>query len=146
MKTTLAIAAGLLLATATTSAFAQPYYGGRQIYRTPSPYAEYVRQMRACQRHAREHAELGQAHADEHDEGFDSRGDHRDLHDELGEAHDAYHADHPRADFCNRYMSNPYRPRNGYPQSGYGGYGYNGSGYGYNNGYGGYGYGYGYGR
>jgi len=129
MKTTLAIAAGLLLATATTSAFAQPYYGGRQIYRTPSPYAEYVRQMRACQRHAQEHRELGQVHADEHYEGMESWDDHRDLHDELEEAHDAYHADHPRADFCNRYMSR-YRPayRSGYP------YGYgNAPGY-YNNG------------
>ena len=141
MKTTLAIAAGLLLATATTSAFAQPYYGGRN-YAAPSQYGEYVRQMRACQREARLHAELGQVHQDEHYQGLESRGDHRDLHDELEGAHDQYHYDNPRADLCNRYMQpNRYAPRYGfgYSQDRYGGNGYGGNGYGgYNNGYGDY--------
>ena len=58
MKKTLAIAAGLLLATATSSAFAQPYYGERQSFRAPSSYAESIRQMRACQRYARLHGDF----------------------------------------------------------------------------------------
>jgi len=132
MLKTLAIAAGLLLATSATSAFAQPYYGGRQYYRAPSMYGEMVRQMRACQRHGQLHEELGEVHQDEHYQGFQYRGDHRDLHDELGEAHDAYHADHPRADFCNRYY-NQYQPsyRYGYPSAPYG----YGNSYGYAPGY-----------
>src|SRR5215510_2854833 len=137
MKKTLLIAgAAALLAVSAPSAFAQSYYGGSPYFRAPSGYAEYVRQMRACQRHAREHQELGQVHAEEHYEGLESRGDHRDLHDDLDAAHDAYHADHPRADFCNRYYTQRYRPayRYGYPQNGYG-YNYGNGYYNYNNGY-----------
>src|SRR6266446_3156435 len=143
MKKTLLIAGALLLATA-SSAFAQgysPYYGGRANYGRQNAYTEYFRQLRACQRHERLHEELGAAHAEEHYQGMESRGDHRDLHDALEDAHDAYHDDHPRADFCdglarsNPYRSNPY------------GYGYQNGGYGYGYGpgtyqpnYGGYGY------
>src|SRR5437868_9614314 len=105
VKKTLLIAGAFLLATA-GAASAQPWsyggYGGYEYRGGPSAYADYVRQMRACQRHDQLHRELGSVHADEHDQGFDSRGDHRDLHEELDEAHDAYHADHPRADMCDR--------------------------------------------
>jgi len=89
---------------------------------------DYFRQLRACQRHERLHEELGAAHAEEHYQGMESRADHRDLHDALEDAHDAYHDDHPRADNCDGLArSNPYG-RN----SGYGGYGYgNARGYGY---------------
>src|SRR2546430_3221784 len=138
MKKTLLIAGALLLASA-SSAFAQgynPYYGGRAYYGRQNAYTDYFRQLRACQRHERLHEELDAAHAEEHSQGLESRGDHRDLHDALEDAHDAYHDDHPRADSCDGLArSNPYG-RN----SGYGGYGYGnapGYGYGYAPGYGG---------
>jgi len=136
MKKTLLIAGALLLATA-SSAFAQgynPYYGGRADYGRQNAYTDYFRQLRACQRHERLHEELDAAHADEHGEGLQSRGDHRDLHDALEDAHDAYHDDHPRADVCdglarsNPYRGNPYGY--GYQQGGYGyapSYGYGGN-------------------
>ena len=76
---------------------------------------------------------------------MESRGDHRDLHDALEDAHEAYHDDHPRADSCdglarsNPYRSNPY------------GHGYQDGGYGYGPGnyqpnYGGMSFGFGFGR
>ena len=77
MKKTLLIAGALLLATA-SSAFAQgynPYYGGRADYGRQNAYTDYFRQLRACQRHERLHEELDAAHADEHGEGLQSRGD-----------------------------------------------------------------------
>ena len=150
MKKTLLIAGALLLASA-SSAFAQgynPYYGGynggRAYYGRQNSYTDYFRQLRACQRHEGLHEELGGAHADEHYQGLESRGDHRDLHGALGDAHDAYHDDHPRADYCDGLArSNPYG-RNG----GYGGYGYgNAPGYGYGGNYGGgMSFGFGFGR
>jgi hypothetical protein len=144
MKKTLLIASAVLLATA-GAASAQSYYGGygyRGYYGSPSSYGDYVRQMRTCQRHAQLHRELDAEHADEHDQGFYGPGDHRDLHEDLDEAHDAYHADHPSADFCNSYGYDrpaPYRYRS---------YGYNnGYGYGYApNAYGGMSFGFSYGR
>jgi hypothetical protein len=42
---------------------------------------------------------------------LDSRGDHRDLHGALDEAHEAYHDDQPRADYCDRVIQT-YRYRN----------------------------------
>lgn len=148
-----AAAAGLLAASATTAS-AQPYGGP---YWSPRSYAhmsytEFFRQLRACQRHDRVHNELGREHLYEHDEGLESRGDHQDLHGALGEAHDAYHYDHPRADFCDRMISAArYRNPYGYWNRNYGnsGYGYgsgaygNGTWNGNQNGYGG-GYGNGY--
>jgi len=128
MKKTLLIAGALLLATA-GSAFAQgynPYYGGRAYYGRQNAYTDYFRQLRACQRHERLHEELDAAHAEEHSQGLESRGDHRDLHDALEDAHEAYHEDHPRADVCDRLMrTNRYQPsyRYGYPNGG-SGYGY----------------------
>ena len=125
-KFLIATAGALLLAASAGSAFAQPYYGGRGYRNGPGSYAEYVRQLRACQRHDRLHAELGAEHAEEHNEGFDSRSDHRDLHEDLEAAHDAYHADHPRADVCDGMMhGSRYAPayRYGYASPGYG-YGY----------------------
>ena len=132
MKKTLLIAGALLLASASAS-FAQgynPYYGGRAYYGRQSAYTDYFRQLRACQRHERLHEELDAAHAEEHSQGMESRADHRDLHDALEEAHDAYHDDHPRADNCDglaRY--NPYRMSNPYR------YGYQEGSYGYGPGY-----------
>jgi len=86
---------------------------------------------------------LGAAHAEEHYQGMESRGDHRDLHDALEDAHDAYHDDHPRADFCDGLArSNPYRSnpnRYGYQEGGYG------SGY-YQPNYGRLSFGFGFGR
>src|SRR6266567_9615959 len=129
MKKTLLIAGALLLASA-SSGFAQgynPYYGGRAYYGRQNAYTDYFRQLRACQRHERLHEELDVAHAEEHSQGMESRGDHRDLHGALEDAHDAYHDDHPRADNCdglarsNPYRSNPYGQ--GYQDGGYG-YGY----------------------
>ena len=119
MKKFAVIAGALLLASTASSAFAQGYY------RTPGYYGsrgnlDYFRQLRACQRHEREHEALGAAHAEEHYEGLESRGDHRDLHGALEEAHDAYHAEHPRADFCDgltsryRYDNRRYSYRSGY--------------------------------
>src|SRR5262245_50069949 len=106
MKTILvsAAAAATLLAGSVTSASAQPYgYGGSYWGSRPyarMSYAEFFRQLRACQRHDRLHRELGREHLYEHEEGLESRGDHDDLHGALGEAHDEYHYDHPRADLC----------------------------------------------
>ena len=126
MKTTLLIAGALLLASAST-AFAQgynPYYGGRAYYGRQNAYTDYFRQLRTCQRHEQLHEELDAAHAEEHYQGLESRGDHRDLHGVIDEAHDAYHDDHPRADYCDGLArSNPYR-NNSY------GYGYREGGYG----------------
>ena len=157
MKTILvsAAAAATLLAGSATSASAQTFggnpYWGRPYARMSS--VEFFRQLRACQRHARVHRELNREHRYEHDEGLYSRGDHRDLHGALGEAHDRYHYDHPRADFCDgiilssRYR-NPYR----YWMRNYGNrdYGYGFGGYwnggrdrnAYDDGYGSYGSGY----
>ena len=90
MRKTLLIAGALLLASA-SSAFAQgynPYYGGRAYYGRQNAYTDYFRQLRACQRHERLHEELGEEHAEEHYEGLQSRGDHRDLHDALEDAHE----------------------------------------------------------
>ena len=146
MKKTLLIASALLLATA-SSAFAQgynPYYGGRAYYGRQNAYTDYFRQLRACQRHERLHEELDAAHAEEHYQGMDGPGDHRDLHDALKDAHDAYHDDHPRADFCDGLArSNPYPYRYGYQDGGYGnGYG---PGY-YRPNYGGMSFGFAFGR
>lgn len=145
MKTILvsAAAAATLLAGSVTSASAQPYWGGPRAYARMS-HTEFFRQLRACQRHDRLHRELGGEHAHEHDHGLESRGDHRDLHGALDEAHGAYHYDNPRADFCDRIIrSSRYRDPYGYWNRTYGRYG-NGYGYGaYGNGGGGtYGYGY----
>lgn len=144
-----AAAAAALLAGSATSASAQPYgepsWGPRSFARMS--YTEYFRQLRACQRHARLHGELGREHVGEHYEGVPSRGDHDDLHGALDQAHDAYHYEQPRANFCNRiiYTSrfrNPYgywnrnyanRYGSGYGSGAYG-YGY-GNGSGYDNGY-----------
>jgi hypothetical protein len=126
MKKTLLIAGALLLATTATSAFAQgrPYYGGGYgYYGGAGSYADSVRQLRACQRHARLHRELGAEHAEEHAEGLEGPGDHHDLHEALEDAHEAYHEDHPQADLCNRigyanrYRANPYPY--GYVRNGY---------------------------
>ena len=139
MKKSLLTAVALLLASA-SSAFAQgysPYYGGQSYYGRSGSYGDYVRQQREERRHARVHQELDAVHADEHYQGLDSRADHRDLHDTVEDAHDAYHYDHPRAGAA---RSNPY---------GYEGYGYgNGYGYGSNNYYGnnGMSFGFGFGR
>jgi hypothetical protein len=134
MNKTLLIAGALLLATSASSAFAQgynPYYGGQSYYGRQGSYGDYVRQLREEQRHARVHEELDAAHADEHYQGLESRGDHRDLHDAIDEAHDAYHYTHPRAGLPPSY---PYGMNGGYGYgggySGYGG-GYSGSDYGY---------------
>ena len=154
MKTILvsAAAAATLLASSVTTASAQPYGGS---YWGPRSYArmssiEFFRQLRACQRHARLHRELGREHLYEHEEGLESRGDHDDLHGALGETHDAYHYDHPRADFCDRMIrSFRYRDPYGYWNRNYGnrdyGYGFGGywngntgRDYGYDDGYGGY--------
>jgi len=90
---------------------------------------------------------LDAAHAEEHSQGMESRADHRDLHDALEEAHDAYHDDHPRADSCDGLArSNPYRGnpnRYGYQEGGYG-YGYGPGNYQPN--YGGMSFGFGFGR
>ena len=135
MKKTLIIAGALLLATSAGSAFAQgrPYYGGGYgYYGGANSYRDYVRQMRACQRHERLHRELDAEHAEEHAEGLGGPADHRDLHDTLGEAHEMYHEDHPRADLCDSMdYSQQYRG-NGY---GYGSapYRYGSNGY-YGNG------------
>src|SRR5262249_31143496 len=112
-------------------------------------YRDYVRQLRACRQHDRLHRELGAEHSQEHAEGLESRGDHRDLHDALEEGHDAYHADHPRADICDamgwsnrnsgsayRNYGNPYPYRyapNGYS---YGPSGYYGNGLSFSFGFG----------
>src|SRR5262245_21965168 len=104
MKTTLLIASAMLLATAATYGSAQGYgaygyYGGGYgNYGSPGSYREFVQQWRACQRHERLHRELNAEHAQEHADGLEGPGDHRDLHDTLGEAHDMYHEDHPRSD------------------------------------------------
>jgi len=133
-----AAAATALLAGSVSTASAQPYGGS---YWGSRPYArmssvEFFRQLRACQRHARLHRELGREHLYEHEEGLESRGDHDDLHGALGEAHDAYHYDHPRADFCDRMMTaSRYRDPYGYWNRTYGNPGY-GYGFGaYGNGY-----------
>src|SRR5690349_3905393 len=98
MKKTLLIASAILLATA-GAASAQSYYGGygyrgsygsdgyRGYYGSLRSYADFVRQMRACREHARLHRELDAEHAEEHAQGFEGPGDHRDLHDDLDEAH-----------------------------------------------------------
>lgn len=132
MKKTLIIAGALFFATA-SSAFAQGWgyqggYGG-QGYSGHDSYRDYVRQMRACQRHERLHEALGEEHAEEHAEGLDSRAYHRDLHGVLGQAHEAYHEDHPRSDFCdNAGYTSRYRGNGGYGSNPYGssnyGYGY----------------------
>ena len=144
-----AAAAAALLAGSVSSASAQPYSGGPRSYARMS-YTEFFRQLRACQRHDRLHREFGREHAYEHDGGLESRGDHRDLHGALGEAHGAYHYNNPRADFCDRMIrSSRYRDPYRYWNRNYGNYGYGsgayGNGYGrtYGNGYGG-GYGSGY--
>ena len=135
-----AAAAATLLAGSITSASAQPYGGGA--YWGSRPYArvsytEFFRQLRACQRHDRLHRELGREHLDEHEEGLESRGDHADLHGALDEAHDQYHYDHPRADFCDRMIrASRYRDPYGYWNRTYG------SGYGFGYGFGAYGNGY----
>lgn len=137
-----AAAAAALLAGSVTSVSAQPYYGGPRSFARMS-YTEYFRQLRACQRHARLHRELGGEHRSEHDEGLYSRGDHDDLHGALDEAHEAYHYDNPRSDFCDRMIqSSRYRDPYGYWNRNYGnsGYGFgayrNGYGYGFgSNGY-----------
>ena len=129
MKKFAVIAGALLLASTASSAFAQGYYRTPGYYGAPwrgyaAPWRgnlDYFRQLRACQRHEREHEALGAAHAEEHYEGLESRGDHRDLHDALEDAHDAYHAEHPRADFCDGLT---------------GSYRYDNRGYGYGGGYG----------
>ena len=141
MKKTLLIVGALLLATSASSAFAQgyrPYYGGQSYYGGSDYNGGYARQLREERRDARVHQELDALHADEHYQGLDSRGDHRDLHDSIEEAHDAYHYDHPGVGYSG---SNPSR---------YGGYGYgNAPSYGYGN-YSGYGngmsFGFSYGR
>ena len=111
MRKLLIGAGALLLATAATSAFAQPYYGGYggYGYGGPGSYRAYVQQMRACQRHDRLHRELDAEHAQEHAEGLYGPGDHRDLHDTLEEAHEAYHEDHPNADFYRRGWTKTFR-------------------------------------
>lgn len=123
MKKTLMIAGALMLATATTTAFAQewrPYEPGYGYYGGPGSYRDYVRQLRACQRHAQLHRELDGEHAQEHAEGLEGPGDHRDLHDALGEAHEQYHEDHPRADVCDAMgMGNGPAYRYGYAPYGY---------------------------
>ena len=145
MKKTLLIAGALFLATSASSAFAQGYnsygdqgyygrqgsYGGQGYLGGQDSYGDYVRLLRACQRHERLHEELGAVHADEHYQGLESRGDHRDLHDAIDEAHDAYHDDHPRADNCDGVArSNSYGMNGGY---GYApGYGYRSNNYGNN--------------
>jgi hypothetical protein len=130
-----AAAAAALLAGSVSTATAQTYdYGGS--YWGSRPYArmssvEFFRQLRACQRHARAHRELGREHALEHDEGLYSRGDHDDLHGALGEAHEQYHYDHPRADFCDRMISaSRYRDPYRYWNRTYGNYGYGFGAYG----------------
>jgi hypothetical protein len=132
VKKTLIIAGALLLATSASSAFAQgrPYYGGYGNYGRAGSYTDYVRQMRACQRHARVHRELGREHAEEHAEGLEGPADHRDLHDTLGEGHEMYHEDHPRADLCDTMGYGGRSRGNGYA------YGYSPNPYGYrSNGY-----------
>ena len=144
MNKMLIVAGTLILAAATNSAIAQPWRGhdrGYGYYGGAGSYRDYVRQLRACQRHARVHEELDAEHAEEHDEGLEGPGDHRDLHDALGGAHEQYHEDHPRADICNAMG---YGSRYGAPT----GYGY---GYGYAPGYdpnygNGYSFGFGFGR
>ena len=122
MKKLMVIAGALLLASTASSAFAQGYYRTPGYYGGPSRgYLNYYRQLRACQRHGRLHEELGAAHAEEHQEGLESPGDHRDLHDALEEAHEAYHADHPRADMCDGLTA-----RYGFGDRAYGSY-YGGS-------------------
>jgi hypothetical protein len=141
MKTILvsAAAAATLLAGSVTSASAQPYggsYWGPRSYARMS-YTEFFRQLRACQRHDRLHRELGGEHRYEHEEGLESRGDHRDLHGALGEAHDAYHYDNRRADFCNRMIrASRYRDPYGYWNRNYGNSSYGFGMYGNGNGYG----------
>lgn len=112
-----AAAAASLLAGSATTASAQifggnPYWGSRPYARMSS--TEFFQQLRACQRHARLHRALNRTHRYEHDGAFYSRGDHRNLPGALGAAHDRYHYDHPRANFCEGIMvsarySNPYR-------------------------------------
>jgi len=129
MKKTFLIAGALLLASA-SSAFAQgynPYYGEQSYYGRSGSYGNYARQLREERRHARVHQELDAAHAYEHYQGLDSRADHRDLHDSIEEAHDAYHYDHPGVGGYDSY---------GYGSYGYGGYGNRGYGYGNAPGYG----------
>lgn len=130
MKKTLLVAGALLLATSASSAFAQgynPYYGGQSYYGRQGSYGGYVRQLREQQRHARVHEELDAAHADEHYQGLESRGDHRDLHDAIDEAHDGYHYAQPRAGLT---RSNPYGMNGGYDSD----YGYRSNNYYGNNG------------
>lgn len=138
-----AAAAAALLTGSVTSASAQPYGGS---YWGPRPYmrmssTEFYRQLRACQRHDRVHRELGSEHAYEHGTGgIQSRGDHYDQHDALEQAHDAYHDDHPRADFCDRMIrSSRYRDPYAHWNRNYGNSGYGFGAYGNRNGYGVYG-------
>ena len=129
-----AAAGAALLAGSSASASAQPYWGGGYRSFAPMSSAEYFRQLRACQRHDRTHRELGQEHAYEHGTGgVQSRGDHYDQHGALDGAHEAYHDDNPRADFCNRMIrSSRYRDPYGYWNRTYGrsGYGYGFGAYG----------------
>lgn len=133
MKRFLFIAAALVLTTSACSSLAdaRPYYGGHYYEPRPNPYTQYFRQLRECQRHARLHRELEEAHIDEHDDGLGSRAEHRDLHEALDEAHDAYHDDRPRADYCDSVpdLNRPYAGRGRgsyrygyipYPDYGYG--------------------------
>jgi len=141
-----AAAVAALFGASVTTASAQPYMGGPRSF-GPMAYTEYFRQLRECQRHDRLHRELGREHLYEHDEGVPSRGDHRDLHGALDEAHDAYHYERPRADFCDRMIrSSRYRDPYGYWNRNYGNYGYGSGSYGngYGNGYGSGAYGSGY--
>ena len=137
-----AAAAAALFAGSATSASAQPYWGGGYRSYGPSSYADYYRQLRACQRHNRVHRELDREHDYGHYEGLESRGDHRDQHDALDEAHEAYHYDNPRSDFCDRMnYSSRYRNPYGYGNPNYGsgfgfGFGTYGNGYGFNGYYG----------
>ena len=92
-------------------------------------YADVVRQhVRACRKHARIHERLSEERRELHGEGFDGGWDHRDVHDELGGAHDAYHDSHPGANNCSYWNRQYYnmlnRSRYGrYGRSyGYGGY------------------------
>ena len=130
MNKTLVIGGALLLATLAGSAFAQPYYGsygayGYNGYDYQNPVRQYLRQLRACRQHERMHEALDSEHAEEHAEGI-TRGEHHELHEDLGDAHDVYHATHPRADFCDSFPThermNPYA----YGPYAYGQYGYYG--------------------
>jgi hypothetical protein len=89
--------------------------------------------VRACRQHERFHQTLSNVHDQQHEQGLDDYGDHRDVHQALNEAHDEYHENHPGAQNCSYWYSQYYNYNRGYYNRGYGRPYYRS--YGYSNGY-----------